>query len=194
MPRRSRFSRSSSCAQFAARASSSVIRHSMPRLMSARRPAALRRGPATKPRSKLDASASGRPAARSSAAMPGVRAPRAGASGPAPRGCGCSRRAAPRRRSCRAPRGRSAPRGWVLAFLEMLLVSELRPQRQHHVEHDAHAGERLGRETAARLVGVDDARGGGSSPPGRWWSVISVAMPRLRRAPRPRRWRCRCPR
>ena len=67
-------------------------------------------------------------------------------------------------------------------------------QRQQHVEHHAHAGDRLALEAAARLVRVDDhvgvrqlpgRAGGGRSPapagPARW--------PR----PRRRRWRCRCP-
>jgi hypothetical protein len=49
--------------QLAARAASSVSRHSMPSVMSARRPAALMRGPSAKPKSKVVALRASRPAA-----------------------------------------------------------------------------------------------------------------------------------
>jgi hypothetical protein len=57
---------------FMARAGSSVTRHSMPSDMSARRPAALRRGPMAKPRSKVAARPGSRPATASSAANAGL--------------------------------------------------------------------------------------------------------------------------
>ncbi len=49
--RRSRLIASSVAASSSARAASSLSRHSMPSVMSARRPAALRRGPIAKPKS-----------------------------------------------------------------------------------------------------------------------------------------------
>ncbi|MPN36321.1 hypothetical protein SDC9_183830 [bioreactor metagenome] len=73
--RRSRLKLSSCCAMVRARAGSSVSRHSTPRRMSARRPAALRRGPSRKPRSKAVARFGSRPAALNRAAMPGCICP-----------------------------------------------------------------------------------------------------------------------
>jgi len=45
--------------------------------------------------------------------------------------------------------------------LEHAPVPQLRAQREHHVEHHADPREALARESAARLVGIDDARRGG---------------------------------
>ncbi len=73
--RRSRLSRSSSDAIARASSGSSVTRQRMPTVMSARRPAALSRGPATKPRSLAVARAGSRPATRNSASMPGCARP-----------------------------------------------------------------------------------------------------------------------
>ncbi len=158
--RRSRFRRSSSSAQLAARAASSVTRHSMPRLMSASRPAALSRGPSTKPRSNAFACALSRPAARSSASSPG---------------CACARAQALQALRDEdavvgiqrhhvghgAERDEVGERGEVGlgCILERAALSQLGAQREHHVEHHAHAGDRLGGEAAAGLVRVDDALG-----------------------------------
>ena len=70
MSRRSRLMLSSWCARASARAASSVSRHSMPSVMSLRRPAALMRGPSAKPKSKVVTAWAWRPAARNKAAMP----------------------------------------------------------------------------------------------------------------------------
>ena len=70
--RRSRLRASSCWAMASARLASSVVRHSMPRRMSARRPAALRRGPRRKPRSKADAREASRPAALEQGGQPGL--------------------------------------------------------------------------------------------------------------------------
>ena len=58
-----------------ARAASSVSRHSMPSVMSASRPAALRRGPIAKPKSNALARRGSRPATANSAATPGCMRP-----------------------------------------------------------------------------------------------------------------------
>ena len=58
-----------------ARPSSSVVRHSIPSAMSCRRPAAFRRGPTAKPRSKGEAQRASRPATRNSAATPACMRP-----------------------------------------------------------------------------------------------------------------------
>ncbi len=89
---------------------------------------------------------------------------------------------------------RAARLGSALVF-ECVSISQFGPQRQHHVEHHAHAGDRLGREAAARLVRVDDALGVGQ----RVARQVVVGDQRgdaeaLRARRRPRRWRCRCPR
>jgi hypothetical protein len=60
---------------------------------------------------------------------------------------------------------------------EETALAQFGAQGEHDVEHDADAGDALGRKVAAGLVGIDDAVGVGQRVAGRWWSVISVAMP-----------------
>ncbi len=73
--RRSRLSASSRCASRSASLASSASRQSMPMRMSAMRPAALSRGPATKPKSVLVTRDGSRRPARSSASSPGRARP-----------------------------------------------------------------------------------------------------------------------
>ena len=76
--RRSRLMVSRVLANSSARPGSSVSRHSMPRVMSDKRPAALMRGPSAKPKSKVVATLAWRPAATKRLATPA--------------GCACARR------------------------------------------------------------------------------------------------------
>ena len=70
MTRRSRLMRSSAVANSVARARSSVQRHSIPKVISAKRPAALIRGPNAKPKSCAVHCALVRPAATNKADIP----------------------------------------------------------------------------------------------------------------------------
>ena len=153
----------SSCGgEFGGAAGSSVSRHSMPSVMSASRPAALMRGPSAKPKSNAlarsclragdveqrgdarlhAAGADALQALRDQAAVVGVElddvghgAERHESSSASSRGCVAA---------SKRPRARSSAR-----------------MRQQHVEHHAHAGDRLALERAARLVRVDDDVGVG---------------------------------
>ena len=188
------FSRSSCCAQFAARASSSVTRHSMPRLMSASRPAALRRGPGDEAQieaRRLGQRAPGHAQQRGDARL---RAPGAHAL-EALRHQHAVVRVERHDVGDRAQRDQVRQRAEVglLLSLERASSPQFRAQGQHDVEHDPDAGQRLGGKAAARLVGVDDAGGLGQLCAGQ----VVVGDQRLRcparwRAPRLRRWRCRC--
>ena len=193
--RRSRFRRSSCCAQLAARASSSVSRHSMPRPMSARRPAAFRRGPRMKPRSKQFALRRLAPAGARERGEPRLALPGAQALQPL-------RDEDPVVRVQRHHVGDGAERdqvgeGGEVGFgfvFECFSISQFRPESQHHVEHHADAGDRLRRKAAAGLVRIHDALGLGQRVAGQ----VVVGDQRAdaeaaSRAPRPRRWRCRCP-
>ena len=73
--RRSRLMRSRAVASSVARARSSVERHSIPKVMSAKRPAALIRGPNAKPKSCAVHCALSRPAATNKADIPAGIAP-----------------------------------------------------------------------------------------------------------------------
>ena len=128
--------------------------------MSARRPAALSRGPAAKPRSKQDARFASRPATRNSAAMPGCIRPSRMRFKP----CATRMRLlrSSRTTSATVPRATRSSSVGEIGFrplLEPAAPAQLRPQREHDVEHHAHAGDGLAGEVAARLVRIDDARG-----------------------------------
>ena len=75
MSRRSRLMASSCLASSSARMASSVVRHSMPSVMSDSRPAALMRGPSAKPKSKVVATLASRPAALNNDCMPQGKRP-----------------------------------------------------------------------------------------------------------------------
>jgi hypothetical protein len=160
--RRSRLSASSCCAIFSARPSSSVIRHSIPSDMSARRPAALTRGPIMKPRSLPEACAGLRPAARKMARRPGVSWPWRMRLRPwltSTRLLWSSlTTSATVPRATRSSRQRAGARCALLR--KPVALAQFGAQRQHHVEDHADAGQMLARETAAGKVGVDDAVGG----------------------------------
>ncbi len=157
--RRSRFSRSSSAASGSAAAAVGASRQRMPTVMSESRPAALRRGPATKPRSKAVARRASRPATANSAAMPGRALPARILASPCATSVRLTRSS--RTTSATVP---SATRSSSVAKLGSGRVAE-RPARAHrrarreqHVEHHADAGEMPARERASRLVRVDDQR------------------------------------
>jgi hypothetical protein len=66
------------------------------------------------------------------------------------------------------------------AAAEPAALAQFGAQREHDVEHDADAGEALAREAQPGWLGFTMQSASGSSSPGRWWSVISVAMPSSR--------------
>ena len=133
-----------------ASSASSASRQRMPIDMSARRPAAFSRGPATKPRSvavaSRDVAARDVEQREHAGAAPCARAC---AASPARRGCGSRGRGGRRRRRCRARRGRAATRGSA-GRRRSRRVAQLRARRGEHVEHHADAGEMLRRERARR--------------------------------------------
>ena len=129
----------------------------MPSVMSARRPAALMRGPSAKPKSKPQARRASRPAAANSAATPGCMRPARMRFRP----CATRRRllASSFTTSATVPsatRSSSASsRGWLSAR-EAAARAQLGARGEQHVEHHADAGQGLALEGAARLVRVDD--------------------------------------
>ena len=87
---------------------------------------------------------------------------RARASGPAPPGGGCWRRACTT--SATVPSATRSSRASSLGCagrVEHAALAQLGAQRQQHVEHHADAGDGLALEAAAGLVGVDDDVGVG---------------------------------
>ena len=158
--RRSRLSWSSCRASSSPRSKLSVARHSMPTVMSVRRPAALMRGPIAKPRSIARAVRASLPATWNSAAIPACSRPLRMRSSP------CATRIrllrSSRTTSATVPsatRSSSAIEPRLRGGREAAAGAQFRAQRQQHVEHHADAREVLAREAAARLVRVDDARG-----------------------------------
>ena len=141
----------------------------MPSDMSARRPAAFRRGPSR------EAQVEGGGARGFAAGNAEQRRDARHACGP--RACAC-RPCATRMRllasSCTtsatvpsATRSSSASScGWVCG-VEHAAPAQFGAQGQQHVEHHADAGQVLAREAAAGLVGVDDARAPAGSVVGR---------------------------
>ncbi len=132
----------------------------MPSDMSARRPAALRRGPATKPRSNAVARRASRPATANSASTPGCARPARIRAKPLldedP-----VRLVEPHDVGDGAERDQVEQLGEVRlgARRERAVGAQSRARREQHVEHHAHARDVLARERAARLVRIDDDRG-----------------------------------
>ncbi len=132
----------------------------MPSDMSASRPAALSRGPTTKPRSAAVARAGSRPATANSAAMPGCARPARMRASP----CSTSDPVdlvEPHDVGDRAQRDEVEQRAEVRRrpAVERAGFAQVCAQGDQHVEHDADAGDVLRRERAAGLVGIDDDRG-----------------------------------
>jgi hypothetical protein len=130
--------------------------------MSDSRPAALSRGPATKPRSYLSRDRASRPpATRSAGDAPACARPAADPSRP----CATSRPVDPVEghdvgdraerdeiEQCREIRRR--------AIGEVAALAQRRARGEQHVEHDPDAGEVLARKGASGLIRIDDQRGG----------------------------------
>ena len=170
---------------------SSVSRHSMPRVMSASRPAALMRGPSAKPRSKPWALLASRPAAEKRGQDPQL-------------GAAASHALEALRHEAAVVGvelddvGHGAEGHEVEQAIEPGLLGEgatrpqLAPQRQQHIEDHAHAGQGLAGKGAAGLVGVDEGIGLGSctrpsTRAGRWWSVTRTCRPWARACSTPAR-------
>ena len=157
--RRSRLSPSSSAAIRSALAWSSDIRQAMPTDMSASRPAALSRGPATKP--EVVARRPLRRAAGDGEQRAHARLHAIGADSSQPLidedAVGVIE---PDDVGDRAQRHQVEQRGQMRlgAMREMTALAQQRPQRAQHVEHHADAGQMLARKRAARLIGIDDPR------------------------------------
>ena len=136
----------------------------MPSVMSARRPAALRRGPRAKPKSSARAWRGSRPAAAKRAATPGCIRPARIRFRP----CATRQRLLRSRRhdvgdGAEGDQVEERVQPGLIGGSEVAALAQLRPQRQQHVEGDAAAGELLAGEAAARLARVDDDVGRGQA-------------------------------
>ena len=134
-----------------------------------------------------------RPAALNRAAMPAFIWPRACASGP-----WLTRMRLLRSSLTTSATVPSATRSsrWRIRFralgVETSRVAQFGAQGEHDVEHHADAGDALDGKPQPGWLGLTMHSAAGSVSPGRWWSVISVAMPCCWRGRRLPGWRCRC--
>ncbi len=134
----------------------------MPSDMSASLPAAFRRGPATKPKSKAVARCASRPATANSASTPGCARPARMRARP----CSTKIRFTWSRRTTSATvpsatRSTKAARFGSSRPVNAPCAPQQRARRKQHVEHDADAGDVLARESAAGLIRIHDDRGRG---------------------------------